>query len=88
MYYHQILFNKQIIEKWSQFSISDTLLKMALKNEKNPKLQEIALKYLLRWWSFHHPEKNETPCQMEKERKSLIQELPRLMNSHSSSVKE
>lgn len=61
---------------------------MALKNEKNPKLQVIAVKYLFKWWSIHHPEKNDTPCQMEEERKSLLQELPRLMNSHSSYVKE
>ena len=77
-----------MIEKWSAFEVPENLVDLALSNDKNSKIQEISVKYLLLWWETHHPVKKEEGCQMEKERERLLTKLPPFMKSHSPFVKE
>ena len=69
------------------FDISSYLMDMAISNERNQKIQEVCVTHLYQWWKIHHP-LNETPCQMEEERKILLVKSAQLMNSHSPNVKE
>ncbi len=77
-----------MIRNWDSYQVSEILQNLILSNSKNQKLQEVCTRYLFQWWNLHHSEKNETPCQISKERENLLIQLPQFMNSHSPYVKE
>lgn len=77
-----------MVKEWNSYSVSDSLLNLAISNDKNQRVQEVSVLFLFKWWNLHHPAKSETPCQMEDERKNLIIKLPQLMSTHSPFVKE